>query len=93
MQIFSSNTSTSSVPRVEGIFLKCAYQDYWYVCACSNSNLPGLASPRHSVVVATVGVCVGCHCIITREDMRSHLLYRSPTAIGNVSVTYVTSVP
>ena len=40
-----------------------------------------------------VGVCVGCHCIITREDMRSHLLYRSPTAIGNVSVTYVTSVP
>src|SRR4029434_2042936 len=35
-------------------------------------------------------VCViGCHCIITREYIRSHLLYRSPTAIGNVSVTYV----
>src|SRR4029434_11086265 len=39
-------------------------------------------------------VCViGGHCIITREIIRSHLLYRSPAAIGNVSVTYVTSVP
>src|SRR4029434_36120 len=62
-------------------------------CAQYWSSSDAVCNSRSAKAMCKLVCVIGCHCIITREYIRSHLLYRSPTAIGNVSVTYVTSVP